>query len=225
MIDRINWIVWRRHVLERRLSGFSASYRSYVDSASKVSQYTKLHGPSKVHNSSLGRYTYVAGATIANSCVGSFCSIGPSALVGGLGIHPTRWLSTHPAFYSTNGQVNRSFVKENSFTEFKRVLIGNDVWIGARAIVLDGVQIGDGAIVAAGAVVSKNVEPYSIVGGIPAREVRRRFSQNHINTLLRIRWWDWDTELLQMSSELFRCDGEQGVERLEEFHRKTQNPT
>lgn len=74
----------------------------------------------------------------------------------------------------------------------KLVEIGNDVWIGSHVLIMDGVKIGDGAIIAAGAVVTKDVEPYSIVGGVPARHIRYRFSEEQIKKLLQLKWWEKD---------------------------------
>lgn len=77
------------------------------------------------------------------------------------------------------------------------IVIGNDVWIGYEAVVMAGVTIGDGAIIGARAVVTKDVPPYTIVGGVPAREIRRRFSDNVIARLLELKWWDWPAEQIQ----------------------------
>ena len=76
------------------------------------------------------------------------------------------------------------------------ILIGNDVWIGYEAVILSGVTIGDGAIVAARSVVTKDVPPYTIVGGVPAKPIRRRFDRETIDALLELRWWDWPAEKL-----------------------------
>lgn len=77
------------------------------------------------------------------------------------------------------------------------IVIGNDVWIGYEAVVMAGVTIGDGAIIGARAVVTKDVPPYTIVGGVPARKIRRRFSDNVIARLLELKWWDWPAEQIQ----------------------------
>ena len=74
------------------------------------------------------------------------------------------------------------------------IVIGNDVWIGYEAVILAGVTIGDGAIIGARAVVTKDVPPYTIVGGVPAKPIRKRFSDSDISRLLELRWWDWPTE-------------------------------
>lgn len=218
MIGRIKWLAWRRFLLQRQLTGFHASYRSFASMSSRFSEGNRLHGTAVVADSSLGRYSYVAsGAFVHHADVGAFCSIGPDACVGGLGRHPTRSLSTHPIFFSTKGQVTRSFVDEDCFDEFLRSSIGSDVWIGARAIVLDGIRVGDGAIVAAGAVVSRDVMPYSIVAGVPARTVKARFSPKNIEILLRLQWWDWDIASLQAASSLFLEESDLMVEKLAMF--------
>lgn len=77
------------------------------------------------------------------------------------------------------------------------IVIGNDVWIGYEAVVMAGVTIGDGAIIGARAVVTKDVPPYTIVGGVPAREIRRRFSDDVIARLQELKWWDWPAEQIQ----------------------------
>jgi acetyltransferase-like isoleucine patch superfamily enzyme len=136
--------------------------------------------------------------------MGSFCSVGARTRIGGLGKHPTKWISTHPVFYSPLKQTGISFCKESHFDENQMVSVGSDVWIGAGVLVLDGVKIGDGAIVAAGAVVTRDVEPYAIVGGVPARLIRYRYDADTIQKLVKLRWWDWSLEKLEKSAHLFR---------------------
>jgi acetyltransferase-like isoleucine patch superfamily enzyme len=142
--------------------------------------------------------TYVAESSrIGFADIGAFSSIGPNVLLGGLGCHPVDRLSTHPAFYSSRLQAGDTFSQNDTFEELPRVTVGSDVWIGAGSIVLDGVNIGDGAIIAAGAVVNKDVPPYAIVGGVPAKLIRYRFNQETIDALLEWRWWDLDNNQLQ----------------------------
>lgn len=203
MFDRILWVLFRRYICRFKWEGFYASWKSYVIN-SEFSEYNSLHGYSRVISSRIGRFTYVAGASITNASVGNFCSIGPDVVIGGLGRHPVDWLSTHPIFYSTGKQVRLSLVSENKFEEYKPVKIGNDVWIGARVIVLEGVNIGDGVIIAAGAVVTKDVPPYAIVGGVPAKIIRYRFNQEDILTLQKLAWWNYDLEKLSKITGLMR---------------------
>jgi acetyltransferase-like isoleucine patch superfamily enzyme len=152
----------------------------------------------------MGDMSYVSrGTRITNAVIGKFTCIGPESLVG-LGRHPTEgYVSSHPAFYSLLGQTQLTFVSEQKFEEFLPIAIGSDVWIGARTIVLDGAEIGDGAIVAAGSVVSGTIPPYAIVGGVPARVIRYRFDEDVVTQLLESRWWDLSFEILRENSKAF----------------------
>ncbi len=164
-----------------------------------------IHGGTTLVKTHLGRYTYIGGnCCFGSTTIGSFCSIA-GEVVAGLGKHPSRdFVSTHPAFYSPNNAgFPMAFVSKKLFLEGAPVTIGHDVWVGFRAIILDGVQIGDGAIVAAGSVVSHDVEPYSIVGGVPARCIRYRFPKEIIAELMRIRWWARDITWIREHADDF----------------------
>lgn len=106
-------------------------------------------------------------------------------------------LSTHRMFYSRGRPEWTGFCKEENFLEKQRTSIGHDVWIGARAVVMDGVRIGDGAVIAAGSVITKDVPPYAIVGGVPAKIIRHRFGEELIQQLLIAPWWDDDLATLR----------------------------
>lgn len=127
----------------------------------------------------VNRYTEIGSAEIGKFCsIASFCSIGVDN-------HPTDWISTSPLLKSAIKSMCIGYIDE-----MERPIIGNDVWIGAHAVVLKGVHIGDGAIVAAGAVVTKDVPPYAIVGGVPAKVIKFRFEQDTINKLTALEWWN-----------------------------------
>lgn len=147
---------------------------------------------------SIGDYTYIApGAIIKNATLGNFCSIGPEIFIG-LGKHPAKkFVSTHPLFFSTRGQVNKIVCDKVYFEEFAPVSIGNDVWIGARAIIMDGVSIGNGAIIGAGAIVTKDIPPFAIVGGAPAKLIKYRFEPSEIEILESTKWWNLDFRILE----------------------------
>lgn len=158
---------------------------------------------SVLSNVTLGDFSYVAeNSSVTNANIGKFCSIGFHVIVGP-GKHPSSvFVSTHPVFYSVCGQTQSTFAKKSYFEEHADVSIGNDVWVGTRAVILDGVSIGDGAIIAAGAVVTKDVPPYAIVGGVPAKIIRYRFSFEEIAFLQRFQWWNRDVEWLKDNLEL-----------------------
>jgi acetyltransferase-like isoleucine patch superfamily enzyme len=170
--------------------------------------------------------TYIAeGTSVGFTEIGAFCSIGPNVSLGGLGWHPTDRLSTHPVFYSSRLQAGTTFVEQgNEFDnekELPHTKVGNDVWIGAGCIVLDGVTIGDGAIVAAGAVVTKNVPPYAIVGGVPANVIRYRFDIDTITALLKWRWWELSNDELQPMAAKFMAQTQWTPNAIEELANHT----
>jgi len=203
LFDQIWWRIGRRHLLRHSCKGFKAGIRSYADPSSSFSGYNRLLGRARVYNSSLGRFTYSQGE-VRNCDVGAFCGIARDAMVGGLGVHPTNMLSTHPVFYSTSNEgVSINLINEQSFQEQARTKIGNDVWIGARTIIIDGVTVGDGAIIGAGAVVTKDVPPYALVGGVPAQIKRYRFNPDVIEALLSWKWWELPIEKLQTIASEF----------------------
>jgi acetyltransferase-like isoleucine patch superfamily enzyme len=181
----------------------SIGYNARVIS-SKFGKNNTIYTNAVLNNVSLGDFTYIADSSrINNASIGKFCCIGPEILAG-LGKHPTRsFVSSHPIFFSTLKQSQITFVKQSYFEEYSPIKIGNDVWIGARTIILDGVSIGDGAIVAAGSVVSRDVPPYSIVGGVPAKIIRYRFEPDQIEILLNSKWWDRDVDWLRENVSKF----------------------
>lgn len=130
------------------------------------------------------------GATLK---IGAFCSIGKGVQILLGDEHHAEWITTYPfpAFWKS-WKGSRRYAKTKG-----DVVIGNDVWIGQDAMILSGVTIGDGAVIAAGAVVTKSVEPYAIVGGNPAREIRKRFSDETISQLLAIQWWSWSDDEIE----------------------------
>ena len=176
--------------------------------------YNTIGRNSEIINSSIGLCSYISEySRVKNTKIGRFCSIGPDFHTI-FGNHPTsKFVSTHPAFFSTRKQAGISFVTENTFEEFSEPLesnssysisIGNDVWIGAKVSILDGIKIGDGAVIAAGSVVVKDVKPYEIVGGVPAKTIKNRFNKQIINDLLNTQWWNFEINDLKASVENFQ---------------------
>jgi acetyltransferase-like isoleucine patch superfamily enzyme len=171
---------------------------AFIGSNVSVYEYSLLE------NVSIENCSFVASHTqIRDTAIGKYCSIGPRVTIS-LARHPAaEFVSTHPVFYSTRKQIGITFSEENHFEEFEKVVVGNDVWIGANALIMGGISIGDGAIIGAGAIVTKDVPSYAIVGGIPAKIIRYRFDNETIEKLLGIKWWDWDLELIRKKYKMF----------------------
>lgn len=156
-----------------------------------------------IADSRIGSFSYIGGNSVIKNCVvGKFCSIAPNVQIG-LGVHPTGMISTYPGFYSASASGSIKIAVQGQVIESKLVTIGNDVWIGNNAIILDGVNVGNGAIVAAGAVVTTDVEPYSVVAGVPARFIRRRFTERQVEFLEQFRWWDQGLDFCVTHARLF----------------------
>lgn len=165
---------------------------------SQLGKYVTIYKNSIISQCVLGDYTYIANdSNFLNTSIGKFCSIGPGVRCG-MGMHPSKqFVSTHPIFFSNLKQAQISFASKSYFEELKPIKIGNDVWIGANAVILDGVNIGDGAIIGAGAVVNKDVPSYAIIGGVPAKFIRYRFNDEQRQFLLENQWWNKSDEWLK----------------------------
>ena len=186
--------------------GVIISLNSHLEGKSYISKSCT------VASSYIGLGTFIAPDTqLINTKIGRFCSIGRNVQTR-FGLHPSRkFVSTHPAFFSIQNQAGFSFVQKQCFEEHRYVdnekkffvEIGNDVWIGNDVRIMDGVRIANGAIVGLGSIVTKNIEPYSINVGIPAKQIGFRFTEKQIDFLLKFEWWNRDFEWISKNSHLF----------------------
>lgn len=160
-----------------------------------------------LNNVSIGDYSYIAGRSKVNNLeIGSYTSIG-KGLNTGFGSHPTKRFSTSPIFHSVNNVFNKKYITKTNYNPKKITKIGNDVWIGINVILMDGVKIGDGSIIAAGSVVTKDVPPYSIYGGVPAKLIKMRFDPEIIHILSKSEWWKNDPKkIIDILDKLVESD-------------------
>jgi acetyltransferase-like isoleucine patch superfamily enzyme len=167
----------------------------------KFAIYNYLADNTTLVDSYLGNYSYLGENTfVQNTLIGNYSCIGPNVKIG-LGEHPiNHFISTHPVFYSLLAQVGVTFADKQYYDEYSPVKIGNDVWVGANAIIISGITIGNGCIIGAGAVVTKDLPPYSIVGGVPAKIIKYRFNEYEIVQLELLKWWDKDIEWIKANA-------------------------
>lgn len=178
---------------------------SAVVEASELGPYTAVGARTSILESHFGAYSYIVeDGDVAYAEIGKFVSIARAVRINP-GNHPM-WRATQHHFVYRAASYGLG-EDEEDFFDWRRqhkVTIGHDVWIGHGAVILPGVTIGTGAVVGAGAVVSKDVAPYTIVGGVPARVIRRRFSESVADRLLALAWWDWPHDRLREALDDFR---------------------
>lgn len=182
----------------------SNSITSFWDNNCEIDPNAKLHKMVKLQDSKIGAYTYVGNYTnVKYATIGKFCSIAQDCKVG-LEIHTIDTISSSPIFTLNPNGTGHNWADKNYYVPIERTNVGNDVWMGTNVIIKGGVNIGDGAVLAGGAVVTKDVPPYAIVGGAPAKIIKYRFSDDVIECLLKIKWWDWPEEKLKQHLAVFQ---------------------
>jgi len=185
---------------------------------SEVAEGCVLNSTSRLSRSQLGRFTYIQhGSVVSDSEVGRYCSIASNVTIGP-GEHPTNCLSTHPEIWSSGSNLDPAVAWH------KRTSIGHDVWVGQNAVIRAGVQIGNGAIIGAGAVVVQNVRNFEVVGGVPAKRIRFRFPEPIVQRLEELRWWDFPHALVKRAVRGL-SDSDLTIEKITELEKIFANET
>jgi phosphonate metabolism protein (transferase hexapeptide repeat family) len=174
----------------------------------RIGKCCEVLGDTAIEYSEIDDYSYLgSGCMVGDATIGKFCAIAAQVRIGAPN-HPMERPSQHrftycPEYYDASATRDHAFFRDRHDA---RVVIGNDVWIGHAVIVLPGVTVGDGAVLAAGAVVTKDVAPYTIVGGVPAKQIRERFNRAIAAQLSRIAWWDWPPQTIFARLGEFQSD-------------------
>lgn len=182
---------------------------------SSIHSTSKVESGSHVVGSSMGAYSFCGYDCELLDCrIGKYCSIANRVQIGGAR-HPLEWVGMSPVFYSDRDSIKKKY------STFKRksgkpTVIGNDVWIGLGAFIKEGVTIGNGAVIGTGAMITKDVLPYEIVAGNPAKRIRFRFSEQIIKELLDLEWWNFKEDKLQALAKYIK-DPEKFIEEAKKY--------
>ncbi len=167
---------------------------------SNISKKSKVCIGCNLHEVTMDNYSYIGEMSRVTCCsIGKFCSISNNCIIGG-GEHPLEFVSTSPIFLKGVNVLRHNF-SNHDYAPHSLTVIENDVWIGAGVTIKSGIKISNGAVIGMGAVVTKNVGPYEVWGGNPARMIKKRFDDETIRELLRTKWWDKEDGIIQMHSE------------------------
>lgn len=163
---------------------------------STIHPTSKVESGTQFINSTMSKHSFCGYDCDINNCnIGSFTSIANGVVIGG-GMHPVEWVSTSPVFYEGRDSIDAKF-SNNKRRSIKKTIIGHDVWIGQNVMIKQGVDIGTGAVIGMGSIVTKDVEPYSIVAGNPAKILRPRFHHSISEGLLKSKWWEFNDNKLR----------------------------
>lgn len=190
--------------LEYYFSKLIKKVRCRAISRSKIHASSVVGSGSLIINSSMDRYSYCGyDCQFENVEIGSFCSISDHVFIG-CAEHPTSWVSTSPVFQNVNHSGPNKRFAHFDVPPVKRTVVGSDVWIGHGVTIKQGVSIGVGSVIGSNSLVTKDVPPYAVVGGVPAKIIKYRFDEETIGLLLESRWWSLSDKELAEFAELIR---------------------
>ena len=173
-----------------KVSILSVIQDSVIDKNAAICSKTKFY------RSEIGKYSYIGrNCFVTDVSIGNFTSISSDCYIGGTS-HPLDWVSTSSVVHKWDNILKKNFAR-NEFEIFSKTTIGNDVWIGNGAMIRAGVNIADGAVIGMGSIVTKDIGPYEIWGGNPAKFIRKRFDDETIKKLLESQWWNLSDEDVQ----------------------------
>lgn len=179
-----------------KVSIFAIIQNSVIDKTAAISSGVKFY------RSRIDKYSYIGrNSFIIDANIGKFCCIAPGCNIGGTG-HPLNWVSTSSVFHKWDNILKKNFSR-HEYDIFSETVIGNDVWIATNAMIKAGVKISDGAVIGMGSVVTKDVGPYEIWAGNPARCIKKRFDDDTICKLLDMKWWDLSESELTERAQYF----------------------
>lgn len=189
----------------KNLFNHRISILSFVSADNDIHPTVAIYRKAKVKLSTIGAYSYIGNDTdVECADIGKFCSIADHCRIG-MGGHKLDMLSTSPIFTEAiNGTKTQWVDKDVHAVEDKRAVLGNDVWVGSHVLINGGVTVGNGAVIGAGAVVVKDIPPYAVVGGVPAKVIRYRFSEDVIAKLEELQWWNMSEDKLKEYIALFQ---------------------
>jgi len=175
-----------------------------VDGESKIAKHVAIYDGVVIMNSFISEFTYIQSfSTVLNTKIGKFCSIAGGVRIG-LSEHPLAFISTSPVFYDSSQFLPKVLTKaKNDYGKFTETVVESDVWIGQSAIIKSGVRIGVGSVIGAGSIVTKDIPPYTICAGNPARPIRKRFDEELCNLLVESKWWELNDSVLSEYASLF----------------------
>jgi len=193
----------RKALLEKEHPSCIVGRKVFVDNLSSLGKFNVFFDNVTIVDSRISDHTYIQkNAMITASNIGKYCSIAGNTAIG-LPQHEIDLVSSHPVFYLQNTPLARKYCRSDHGRIPQRVDIGNDVWVGYGAMIMSGVTVGTGAIIGAGSIVTKDVPPYAIVVGSPARLLRYRFDEELINRLLASKWWEMSDNWLEAHVDQF----------------------